>query len=118
MAELFSFCWKSIFSKASCGSEDIIQNIPLESKLVIDYCFRRVKAVSQEAFFLANGRCLNFFFKLLLHFSLVFCKLKENNFFQQSSSGSLDNTFLRKPCKFEQNRSSDTREILTTVFKM
>ena len=29
--------------------------------------------------------------------------------------GSLDNTFLHKLCKFEQNRSSGTREILTTA---
>ena len=59
MAELCSFCWKSIFSKVSCGSEDIIQNIPLESKQMTDYCFKKVKAVSQGGF-LANGRRLNF----------------------------------------------------------
>ena len=28
---------------------------------------------------------------------------------------SQDNTFLHKPCKFGQNRSSDSREILTTA---
>ena len=44
MAELCSFCWKSIFNKASCGSQDIIQII------MTDYCFRRVNAVSQGPF--------------------------------------------------------------------
>ena len=29
--------------------------------------------------------------------------------------GSLDNTLLHKPCKFKRNRSSGTREILTTA---
>ena len=29
--------------------------------------------------------------------------------------GSLDDIFLHKPCKFEQNRSIGTREILTTA---
>ena len=61
MAEFCSFYWKSIFSKASCGSQDIIQNIPLESKQMIIYCFRRVKAVKQEVFFfLTNDRRLKF----------------------------------------------------------
>ena len=32
-------------------SASIIQNIPLESKQITDYCFRRVKAVNQETFF-------------------------------------------------------------------
>ena len=51
MPELCSFCWNSIFSKASGGSQDITRNIPLELKQMTDYCFRRVKTVSQEAFF-------------------------------------------------------------------
>ena len=62
MAELFIFFWKSIFSKVSCGSQDIIQNIPLGIKQMIDYCLRRVKAVSQEGdCFWSNGRCLKLF---------------------------------------------------------
>ena len=51
MTKLCSFRCKYIFSKASVGSQDIIQNIPLESKQMTNYCFRRVNAVGQEAFF-------------------------------------------------------------------
>ena len=36
-------------------------------------------------------------------------------FFQKSFPGSLDNTFLHKPCGFEQNRLNGIREILTTA---
>ena len=61
MAELFSFCWKSIFSKVSCGSQDIIQNVSLEMKQMSDYCLRRVKAVSQEGFFGGMAGIWNFF---------------------------------------------------------
>ena len=34
---------------------------------------------------------------------------------RKTPSGSLNNTFLHEPCKFEQNRSRGTREILTTA---
>ena len=69
MAELCSFYWKSIFSKVSYGSQDIIQNIPLESKQMTDECFRRVKAVNQEMFFFWQmAGVWNFFF----NFDLIF----------------------------------------------
>ena len=51
MAELLNFCWKSIFSKVSCGSQDIIQDITLQIKQMSDYGLRIVKAVSQKGFF-------------------------------------------------------------------
>ena len=69
MAELCNFYWyvcKTIFSKTSCGSQDIIHNIPLDSKQMTDYCFRRVKTISQEVCFWRNGRCLKFFWQLSL----------------------------------------------------
>ena len=34
---------------------------------------------------------------------------------KKTPRGLLDNTFLHKPCKFEQNRSSGIRELLTTA---
>ena len=60
MARLCGLCWKSIFSKASCGSQDIIQNISLKAIKMKDYCFIRVKAVSQEVFFWTNSRYSKF----------------------------------------------------------
>ena len=59
MAELCSFFFfsGSTFSaRALDGSQDIIRNIPVESKQMTDYFFRRVQAMSQEALFWANGR--------------------------------------------------------------
>ena len=44
------FLLKSIFSKVSCDSQDIIQNISLEIKQMSDYRLKKVKAVSQEGF--------------------------------------------------------------------
>ena len=107
MAELCSFCWKFIFSKDSCGSQDIIQSITLESKQMTDYYFRRRRWFFfwQTCFW---QRCLKFFWKFWPFFFIRFLYKKRTKFFfQRSSPGSLDNTFLHKPCKFEQNRSSD-----------
>ena len=105
MAELCSFYCKFIFSKASCGSHDIIQNIPLESKQITVFFFRRVKAVSQEAFF-CKWQVLEFFFE---NFNPIFHEFFVNKirtifFFQKSSPGSL--AFFLHKHKFEQNRSS------------
>ena len=48
---------------------------------------------------------------------LKFTKKKSNtcNLLKKTPPRSVDNTFLRKSCKFKQNRSSGTREILTTA---
>ena len=81
MAELCNFCWESIFSKASCGSQDIIQNIPLESKQMTDYCFRRVKAVSQEAFSFEKMAGVHKFFEHLDPIFHQFFVNKRTNFF-------------------------------------
>ena len=51
MAELCSFLWKSIFSKASWGSQDVIENIPLESKQMTDYCFESQSSEPGGIFF-------------------------------------------------------------------
>ena len=59
-----SFCWKSIFSKDSCDSQDIIEDIPFESKQLTGYCFRRIKEVSHETFFWAM-QVFKIFLKML-----------------------------------------------------
>ena len=72
ISELCSFCWKSIFSKISCGSQDIIRNIPLELKQMTDYCVSRVKAVSQVAISLGKWQEFEIFLKILTQFFISF----------------------------------------------
>ena len=61
-------------------------------------------------------------FEFYFYFNPIFyhfLKIKrEQIFYQETSPGLLDNIFLHKPCKFKQNRSSGSREILTTIFKI
>ena len=84
MAELCGFCWKSIFSKVSCGSEDIIQNIPLESKQMTDYCFKKVKAVSQGVFWQMAGVWI--FYENVDPIFLQFFVNKRTHFFSKKLS--------------------------------
>ena len=56
----------------------------------------------------------NFFDNFNPIFHQFFVNNRTKLFFQRNFLGSLDNTFLHKPCKFEQNRSSGIREIFTT----
>ena len=48
MAELFSFCWKSIFSKASCGSQDFSGTTFVQ---IYRAYWKKYYLVSQESFF-------------------------------------------------------------------
>ena len=61
--------------------------------------------------------CSPFIYKKLLKNGVEIFKkiLNTCHLPKKTPSGSLDNTFLHKPCKFEQNRLSGTREILTTA---
>ena len=71
MAELCSFLWKSIFSKASWGSQDVIENIPLESKQMTDYCFESQSSEPGGIFF-GKWQLFEIFLKILTPFLISF----------------------------------------------
>ena len=59
-----------------------------------DYCFRRVRAVSQESFFFGKWQVYEIFFENKIFCKFFVNKRRTNIFFQKSSPGSLDNTFF------------------------
>ena len=65
---------------------------------------------------MGKWQAFQIFLKILTPFFISFSQIKVF-FFRKISPGSLDHTFLHNPWEFKQNRSSGTREMLTTVYK-